>query len=185
MNKPNNKQKVIYIVACILTILFAIQAAEAKSAKASNTDVDTDKVAVCHNGRTLWVSENALDAHLAHGDFLGTCEESGGCEESTEAFEFAKVAESTADTTKMRKNGLYQFSADYQKDPEKSGIYINAFVDNEDFGAGLENLPDGEYHGRIELTAPDGQVIVVEVVYNAKKVQKAYYKTYIELSEQH
>ncbi len=31
------------------------------------------KVEICHNGRTIMVSENAVAAHLAHGDCLGPC----------------------------------------------------------------------------------------------------------------
>lgn len=31
------------------------------------------KVAVCHKGKTLHVSENAVDAHLRHGDHPGPC----------------------------------------------------------------------------------------------------------------
>jgi hypothetical protein len=31
------------------------------------------KVPVCHNGHTIYVSVNAIDAHLAHGDCLGKC----------------------------------------------------------------------------------------------------------------
>lgn len=34
------------------------------------------KVEVCHNGRTICISENAVQAHLNHGDTLGSCEES-------------------------------------------------------------------------------------------------------------
>lgn len=33
------------------------------------------KVVICHNGNTLCISENAVDAHLAHpGDYLGECD---------------------------------------------------------------------------------------------------------------
>jgi Secretion system C-terminal sorting domain len=32
-----------------------------------------DKVQICHNGNTLCVSPDAVPAHLAHGDKLGTC----------------------------------------------------------------------------------------------------------------
>lgn len=32
-----------------------------------------DKVAVCHKGKTICVSANAVPAHLAHGDQLGDC----------------------------------------------------------------------------------------------------------------
>jgi hypothetical protein len=31
------------------------------------------KVNVCHNGHTICVSQNAVPAHLAHGDYLGHC----------------------------------------------------------------------------------------------------------------
>lgn len=31
------------------------------------------KAVVCHKGKTLQVSENALDAHLKHGDDYGAC----------------------------------------------------------------------------------------------------------------
>ncbi len=31
------------------------------------------KVPLCHNGHTIWVSKNAVPAHLAHGDCLGEC----------------------------------------------------------------------------------------------------------------
>jgi len=32
-----------------------------------------DRVTVCHNGKDKEVNENALNAHLGHGDILGTC----------------------------------------------------------------------------------------------------------------
>ena len=32
-----------------------------------------EKVAVCHKGKTLWIAEPAVDAHLKHGDTLGPC----------------------------------------------------------------------------------------------------------------
>ena len=32
------------------------------------------KVYICHNGKTICVSINAIDAHLAHGDELGQCD---------------------------------------------------------------------------------------------------------------
>lgn len=34
------------------------------------------KVEICHNGRTRCVSQNAVQAHLNHGDTLGSCENS-------------------------------------------------------------------------------------------------------------
>ena len=32
------------------------------------------KVSICHNGNTICVSVNAMEAHLAHGDVLGSCD---------------------------------------------------------------------------------------------------------------
>jgi hypothetical protein len=32
------------------------------------------KVAMCHNGRTIMVDQDAVEAHLAHGDTLGRCQ---------------------------------------------------------------------------------------------------------------
>lgn len=42
------------------------------------------KVSVCHNGHTICVSVSALDAHLAHGDRIGSCDESETCCERRE-----------------------------------------------------------------------------------------------------
>ena len=36
-------------------------------------DGGNDKVLVCHKGQTLCISQNALDAHLRHGDQAGPC----------------------------------------------------------------------------------------------------------------
>lgn len=33
-----------------------------------------DKVEVCHKGNTIEVAAAAVPAHLAHGDFVGSCE---------------------------------------------------------------------------------------------------------------
>ena len=34
---------------------------------------NNQKVNVCHNGNTICIDENALDAHLDHGDYVGIC----------------------------------------------------------------------------------------------------------------
>ncbi|MBU0488969.1 MAG: T9SS type A sorting domain-containing protein [Bacteroidetes bacterium] len=41
----------------------------------SGTECGKDKVRVCHNGKSICISRNALPAHLAHGDCLGYCSE--------------------------------------------------------------------------------------------------------------
>ena len=32
------------------------------------------KVAICHKGRTIYVDEAAVKAHLGHGDYIGICQ---------------------------------------------------------------------------------------------------------------
>jgi hypothetical protein len=39
-----------------------------------DTSCGKDKVLVCHNGKTICISKNALPAHLAHGVCIGKCE---------------------------------------------------------------------------------------------------------------
>jgi len=31
------------------------------------------KEAICHKGKTIYVDEAAVKAHLGHGDYMGTC----------------------------------------------------------------------------------------------------------------
>jgi len=42
-------------------------------AAAPTSDPATVMVTICHNGNTMTVSEDALAAHLAHGDAIGPC----------------------------------------------------------------------------------------------------------------
>lgn len=36
---------------------------------------NNDKVTICHKGQEITVSANAVEAHLAHGDKLGSCDD--------------------------------------------------------------------------------------------------------------
>lgn len=38
-----------------------------------SVDAGGEKVTICHKGHTISVSENAVAAHLAHGDMIGVC----------------------------------------------------------------------------------------------------------------
>lgn len=60
-------KKAILSIAVISSVVFF-----------ANSNSGGEKVVICHqtgNGGsiTIEVSENAVDAHLAHGDFLGVC----------------------------------------------------------------------------------------------------------------
>ena len=46
-----------------------------------------EKVDICHNEKkTINVSVNAIPDHLAHGDFVGTCEGGPDCSHSSNIF---------------------------------------------------------------------------------------------------
>jgi len=48
---------------------------------ANHNGANDELVEICHNGRTIYVSQDSVAAHLAHGDTLGSCEsdsDSGG-----------------------------------------------------------------------------------------------------------
>jgi hypothetical protein len=51
------------------------------------------KVMICHNGKTICVSQDAVQDHLGHGDYVGSCTEAGARE--------AIVATGTNGTTSL------------------------------------------------------------------------------------
>jgi len=65
------------LLCCVLAVASSSQAnpVAAGAAKASSPN---EKVLICHNGHTINVSINALPAHLAHGDQIGSCSSEGG-----------------------------------------------------------------------------------------------------------
>ena len=58
--------KTIIFIAMILS--FGCAAVIGESAYETS-----DKVAICHKGKTIYVNEAAVKAHLGHGDYMGTC----------------------------------------------------------------------------------------------------------------
>jgi hypothetical protein len=58
----------------VLLVLLALVAITT-GALALAGGTDTADIVICHKGqKTILVDENAVPAHLAHGDFLGACE---------------------------------------------------------------------------------------------------------------
>jgi hypothetical protein len=51
----------------------AVGAAFLVSPVASTAPPHEQKVTICHKGKAISVSRNALNAHLAHGDTVGPC----------------------------------------------------------------------------------------------------------------
>lgn len=66
------------LLCCVLGLASAAQASpvSAGADKPSKATGSNEKVLICHNGHDINVSINAMEAHLAHGDQLGSC--SGG-----------------------------------------------------------------------------------------------------------
>lgn len=59
------------IIAILIAISYGVSVAQ---------NVGNDKITICHfppgnpdNPQTITISKNALDAHLAHGDYVGEC----------------------------------------------------------------------------------------------------------------
>jgi hypothetical protein len=81
--QPGNGIGATINVCPITTTTYTVTATDQNGCQATSTvkveviDVrcgnKMDKVSICHNGNTLCVSPNAVPAHLAHGDKLGTC----------------------------------------------------------------------------------------------------------------
>jgi hypothetical protein len=55
---------------CTFTDCVTIFASDVRCFAGNSNNV---KVNVCHNGHTICVDENAVNAHLAHGDYVGSC----------------------------------------------------------------------------------------------------------------
>ncbi|OGM10698.1 hypothetical protein A2Z22_05320 [Candidatus Woesebacteria bacterium RBG_16_34_12] len=66
--------KVLIINLLLLALLIPVSSVKAQ-------DNGVDKVIICHKAadhiQTIEISTSALDAHLAHGDTIGSCETPG------------------------------------------------------------------------------------------------------------
>ena len=64
------------------TLGFALDVQDAFAGKGGGEKVD-----ICHNEKkTINVSVNAIPTHLAHGDFVGTCEDGLDCSHPSNLF---------------------------------------------------------------------------------------------------
>lgn len=63
------------LLCCVLGIASSAQASPvaAGADKPSKAISSNEKVLICHKGHDINVSINALQAHLAHGDQVGSC----------------------------------------------------------------------------------------------------------------
>ena len=70
---PQTTERLKIVGFCGLALLLLpVQAGPAD--KGNSPPPPPKKVTVCHKGNAIEISENALSAHLAHGDTEGPCE---------------------------------------------------------------------------------------------------------------
>lgn len=121
------------------------------------------KVLICHNGKTKCVSINALDAHLAHGDYLGTCGNSKEilAEERPTSYNLVSWPNPTNDLFNIRmKTPNYEDEVNLQAfDINGRLIYTDIISGNEDYQFGY-NLQAGIYFVKV-TQAETTQVIKV------------------------
>ncbi len=75
------KKLILRLTAVITTVLFAIFLTNGwVLAQDNGNGQGNEKIVICHfppgnpeNCQTITISPNALDAHLAHGDYIGPC----------------------------------------------------------------------------------------------------------------
>lgn len=57
------------IISISMILCFGCAAVIGESAHGTS-----NKIAVCHKGKTIYVNEAAVNAHLRHSDYMGTCQ---------------------------------------------------------------------------------------------------------------
>lgn len=63
----------LIIVAMLLIVACSEKEEVCDCSQYEVTAAKNGKVTVCHDGKTLEIGKNALQAHLDHGDTLGDC----------------------------------------------------------------------------------------------------------------
>jgi len=140
-----------------------------------------EKIEVCHKGKTISVSENSVNAHLAHGDILGDCDqlECDDVRETEEKFQASINADVPADAVRVNKfsAGLIPYTSKSTNPAYKAGvvtIQLNFTISAEE-AVDLGDLGDlvGMTHTRIEFTNElTGYVNSVEFIPELERVER-------------
>jgi hypothetical protein len=129
------------------------------------------KVPVCHNEHTIYISKNALKAHLAHGDCIGDCTvekkpEGRYCDEKDKPDRPLFIIYPNPARDKI----TIKFNKDDCKDSKRVeltdfyGKLIKSFVikDNDDLTIYRGNLPTGKYYIRLFGKEIHSAVVIFE-----------------------
>ena len=78
------------VLGLTICVLISIKGLETNKVMAA-TGASQEKVLICHkppgnpgNGQDIWVSPNAVAAHMSHGDMMGSCTATLSCQELCE-----------------------------------------------------------------------------------------------------
>lgn len=134
---------------------------------------NNNKVLMCHEGNTICVSSNAVNAHLNHGDFLGpcvSCDEgnrtspipgNNGGFETTEGLSMRLYPNPTGGRLFIDLNGLENSEATLAVfNPLGSMVYeqtIAQYTDFVELDLSSQKIATGEYFVRV--TSNDGVVV--------------------------
>ena len=135
------------------------------------TQFPDKKVHVCHNGHTIFISVNALKAHLRHGDCVGECsvEKNPVRQDCVEKNKIQKPP-FTLYPNPAREKTTIKFDNDNSKDSKRIkltdfyGNHINTFniKDNSDLTIFRNNLPSGKYYISLEGKNVSSMVLIFE-----------------------
>jgi len=186
----------IVVIAAMMVVGSFVPMAEAKS----------DKITICHNDKkTISVSENALAAHLAHGDYVGTCEDGPDCDHESNAEREECASELlvtlSADPTSINENPTPQLpvmcttitvalSATTDADVTVELGYSGTATLDVDYttGASEITIPEGETTESFEICAIDDALfdeeeIVVDITDVTNAVEDGIQQVTIEIFE--
>ena len=117
-----------------------------------------NKIPVCHNGNTIYISKNALKAHLAHGDCIGECTVEKNSEaKSNNEKEKPQNPPFTIYPNPATERITVKFDKNEGEDSKRVelvdfyGKLIKSFniKDNSDLTINRQNLPSGKYYLRL------------------------------------
>lgn len=130
-----------------------------------------NKIPICHNGHTIYVSKDAVKAHLAHGDCLGECTvEKKNKERNFNEFENQSKQPFTIYPNPAREKFIIKFE---NEDPNESkkveftdsyGKLLKAFnfKGNSDLTIYRNNLPKGTYYIRVIGKVTYSQIVIFD-----------------------
>ncbi len=81
-----------------------------------------------------------------------------------------------------RKFAVYKTASDHPNTKNAYGIYTNFFIpENEEAQNLIAGMDSGLYEVEVQVTDPEGYVVVIEATFQAERKPRNYYDNYVEL----